>query len=81
MDHNDYFSRAQNHDTADAPRYNTQIHSFLGVNCCCLVAKQYIYIAAKNQDPFFKREMDEKKIPDLICLSTLCLLCVCRCDL
>jgi len=80
VDHN-CFSREQNHDTAEVPRYNTQIHSFLGVNYCCLVAKQYIYIAAKKQDPFFtpyleflknKLKIDEKKIPDLvICFSTL----------
>jgi len=39
------------------------------------VAKQYMYIAAKNQDPFFtpyleflknKLKIDEKKIPDLL---------------
>ena len=71
------------HDSTDVSRYNTQVHSFLGVDYCCLVAKQYIYIAAESQNPFFtpyleflknKLKIDENKIPGLgFCLSALSL--------
>lgn len=52
--------------------------SFLGINYCLLVARQYIYIAAKNEDPFCftaflkflknKLGIDKKEIRDLVTL-------------
>ena len=31
---------------------NRKKRLFQGINYCLLVAKQYIYVAAKNEDPF-----------------------------
>ena len=49
---------------------------FQGINYCLLVAKQYIYVAAKNEDPFCfsgylaflknKLEIDKTQIRDLV---------------
>lgn len=50
--------------------------SFLGINYCLFVARNYIYISAKNEDPFCfnsylaflknKLGTDKKKIRDLV---------------
>ena len=52
--------------------------SFLGINYCLLVARNYIYISAKNEDPFCfnsyltflknRLGVDKKKIRDLVTL-------------
>ena len=52
--------------------------TFLGINYCLLVARQYIYFAAKNEDPFCftaflkflknKLGIDKQKIRDLVTL-------------
>ena len=52
--------------------------SFLGINYCLVVARNYIYISAKNEDPFCfnsyltflknKPGADKKKIRDLVTL-------------
>ena len=49
---------------------------FQGINYCLLVAKQYIYVAAKNEDPFCfsgyldflknKLEIEKTQIRDLV---------------
>ena len=58
--------------------FNPGKQSFLGVNYCLLVARNYIYISAKNEDPFcfnsylafLKNELgtDKRKIRDLVTL-------------
>ena len=52
--------------------------TFLGINYCLLVARQYIYFATKNEDPFCftaflkflknKLRIDKQKIRDLVTL-------------
>ena len=63
--------------------------SFLGINFCLLEARNYIYISAKNEDPFCsnsylafflknKLGTDKKETRDLVTLlSTFCCCCCC----
>jgi len=58
--------------------FHPRKQSFLGINYCLPVARNYIYISAKNEDPFCftsylkflknKLGTDEKKIRDLVTL-------------
>jgi len=56
--------------------FHPRKQSFLGINYCLLVARNYIYISAKNEDPFCftsylkflknKLRTDKKKIHSFI---------------